>query len=222
MSAHARLRLFQDGGAANGTSGSWIGGIYENTANFENGEWKFGIQDLHHIFNARIAMAGSCWRGWWLRRREPHRLVVQQRLLLVLPAVRQQLQRVEQRQQQVPVARRRIRVMCGAAASPRNRWHVDGQLVQGLPGGSQDPRAAVRIPEIVEPAFHYANPVSGRPPKDGLISSGHAGGARIRGKDPGCRMLVTALCLKAIVLQRIAGEAPGFALCVAEAVSSGR
>ena len=60
MSAKARLRLFQDGGAANGTSGSWIGGIYENTAKFENGEWKFGIQDLHHIFNAS-------YRNGWAR-----------------------------------------------------------------------------------------------------------------------------------------------------------
>ncbi len=41
-----------------GTSASWIGGIYENTAFFENGEWKFGRQDLHHIFNA------SYKNGW--------------------------------------------------------------------------------------------------------------------------------------------------------------
>ena len=60
MSAKARLRLFQNGGAANGTSGSWIGGIYENTANVENGEWKFGIQDLHHLFNAS-------YRNGWAR-----------------------------------------------------------------------------------------------------------------------------------------------------------
>ncbi|MEO5923009.1 MAG: nuclear transport factor 2 family protein [Bryobacteraceae bacterium] len=52
MSAKARLRLFQGGGRMDGTSASWIGGTYENSAWFENGEWKFGIQDLHHHFNA--------------------------------------------------------------------------------------------------------------------------------------------------------------------------
>jgi hypothetical protein len=60
QSAKARLRLFQAGGNADGSSGSWIGGIYENTALFENGEWKFGIQDLHHIFNAS-------YRNGWAR-----------------------------------------------------------------------------------------------------------------------------------------------------------
>jgi len=50
--AKARFRLFQSGGSANGSSGSWIGGLYENTALKENGEWKFGVQDLHHTFNA--------------------------------------------------------------------------------------------------------------------------------------------------------------------------
>jgi SnoaL-like domain len=60
MSARARLRLFQAGGNADGSSGSWIGGIYENTAVVENGEWKFGIQDLHHIFNAS-------YRNGWAR-----------------------------------------------------------------------------------------------------------------------------------------------------------
>src|SRR6185369_9224293 len=52
QTAKARFRLFQSGGAANGSSGSWIGGLYENTALKENGEWKFGVQDLHHTFNA--------------------------------------------------------------------------------------------------------------------------------------------------------------------------
>ena len=58
--ARARLRLFQDGGNADGSSGSWIGGTYENTAVFENGEWKFGVQDLHHSFNAS-------YRNGWAR-----------------------------------------------------------------------------------------------------------------------------------------------------------
>ncbi len=60
LTAKARLRLFQAGGNADGSSGSWIGGIYENTAVFENGEWKFGIQDLHHLFNAS-------YRNGWAR-----------------------------------------------------------------------------------------------------------------------------------------------------------
>jgi len=59
-SANARLRLYQMGGNADGTSGSWIGGIYENTAVKENGEWKFGRQDLHHSFNAS-------YRNGWAR-----------------------------------------------------------------------------------------------------------------------------------------------------------
>src|SRR4029434_573799 len=52
QSAKARLRLFQLGGSADGSSGSWIGGIYANTAVRESGEWRFGIQDLHNIYNA--------------------------------------------------------------------------------------------------------------------------------------------------------------------------
>ena len=60
LTARARLRLFQAGGNADGSSGSWIGGIYENTALFENGEWKFGIQDLHHLYNAS-------YRNGWAR-----------------------------------------------------------------------------------------------------------------------------------------------------------
>ena len=59
-SAKARLRLFQCGGNADGTTGSWIGGIYENTAVLENGEWKFGVQDLLHTFNAS-------YRNGWAR-----------------------------------------------------------------------------------------------------------------------------------------------------------
>ena len=74
MSAKARLRLFQDGGSADGSSGSWIGGIYENTAIKENGEWKFGVQDLHHSFSASYrngwARVGAA-RGKPLAGREP-------------------------------------------------------------------------------------------------------------------------------------------------------
>src|SRR5690606_6126631 len=60
LSAKARLRLFQCGGNADGSTGSWIGGIYENTAIRESGEWKFGAQDLHHLFNAS-------YRNGWAR-----------------------------------------------------------------------------------------------------------------------------------------------------------
>lgn len=58
--ANARMRLFQSGGSADGSSGSWIGGIYENSAVFEDGEWKFGAQDLHHMFSAS-------YRNGWAR-----------------------------------------------------------------------------------------------------------------------------------------------------------
>ncbi len=97
-SARARVRLFQMGGAADGSSASWIGGVYENTALYENGEWKFGIQELYHAFNASYrngwarvgpvaralagqgkAGAGSCgrrnyagpgWRAEWVDHRD--------------------------------------------------------------------------------------------------------------------------------------------------------
>jgi hypothetical protein len=65
-SAKARLRLFQSGGSANGSSGSWIGGLYENTAVKEDGEWKFGVQDLHHTFNAP-------YRTGWAKMNAPSR-----------------------------------------------------------------------------------------------------------------------------------------------------
>jgi hypothetical protein len=51
--ARGRFRLFQGGGSANGSSASWIGGIYENQAFFDNGEWKYGVKDLQHQFSAR-------------------------------------------------------------------------------------------------------------------------------------------------------------------------
>lgn len=140
LSAKARLRLFQNGGAANGTSGSWIGGIYENTANFENGEWKFGIQDLHHIFNAS-------YRNGWARVGGG-----------AAPAARPAM---------------------APAAPPAGRDVRGGGLTEGLGGAASpsswmtqfppDRRIRARqyaFPEIVEPAFHYANPVSGREPAE--------------------------------------------------------
>jgi hypothetical protein len=117
QSAKARFRLFQGGGAANGSSGSWIGGIYENTAVKENGEWKFGIQDLHHIFNAS-------YRNGWGK----------------MPA--------------------RQGTVGSAAAAPR--------VLQDMTPDRPIRSRQYAFPEIVEPAFHYKNPVSGRMPKEFL------------------------------------------------------
>jgi hypothetical protein len=156
--AKARLRLFQDGGAANGSSGSWIGGIYENTAMIENGEWKFGIQDLHHIFNAS-------YRNGWARvgggapGGAPGAAAAPAR-----PAAAP-----------APVAG----AAPAAAAAPAGRDVRGGGLTEGL-GGAASPSSWMKdfppdrkirarqyaFPEIVEPAFHYANPVSGRAPKE--------------------------------------------------------
>jgi len=115
QSAKARFRLFQGGGAANGSSGSWIGGIYENTAVKENGEWKFGIQDLHHIFNAS-------YRNGWGK----------------MPA--------------------RQGTVGSASAAPR--------VLQDMTPDRPIRSRQYAFPEIVEPAFHYKNPVSGRMPKE--------------------------------------------------------
>ena len=117
QSAKARFRLFQGGGAANGSSGSWIGGIYENTAVKENGEWKFGIQDLHHIFSA------SYRNGWG----------------------------------KMPV---RQGTVGSAAAAPR--------VLQDMAPDRPIRSRQYAFPEIVEPAFHYKNPVSGRMPNEFL------------------------------------------------------
>jgi hypothetical protein len=134
--ASARLRLFQCGGNADGSSGSWIGGIYENTAVKENGEWKFGVQDLHHIFNAS-------YRDGWAR---------------ITAAVR-------------PKA---------PQGKPQTGRDVPGGgIQQGLGGALQPNRFALEFPpdrpirskqytfpEIIEPAFHYRNPVTGRMPPE--------------------------------------------------------
>jgi hypothetical protein len=133
-SARARVRLFQMGGAADGSSASWIGGIYENTALFENGEWKFGIQELYHAFNAS-------YRNGWAR--------------------------------VGPVAK------ALAGQGKPGREAVGGGITQGLGGArggtnvatEMPPDHAIRVrqyafPEIVEPPFHYKNPVSGRMPPE--------------------------------------------------------
>ncbi len=137
-SARARLRLFQCGGNADGSSGSWIGGIYENTAVKENGEWKFGVQDLHHIFNAS-------YRNGWAR------------------------------------IGTGLRVNNQSSRTPGGRDVPGGGIQQGLGGAAAPNRFAkdfppdrpirskqYAFPDIVEPAFHYKNPVSGRIPREFL------------------------------------------------------
>ena len=62
-SAKIRGRLFQMGGPAGG-EGSWISGIYENTAVDEGGTWKLSGMDLDYIWNAPS-------RGGWVRVKTP-------------------------------------------------------------------------------------------------------------------------------------------------------
>jgi hypothetical protein len=136
--AHARLRLFQMGGDADGSSGAWIGGIYENTAVLQDGEWKFQIQDLHHLYNAS-------YRGGWAR-----------------------------------VGQAGAGLRPPPATTAQGARPVGGGLRQGLGGALAPGRFAadfppdrpIRVqrqyafPDIVEPAFHYRNPVSGRMPAE--------------------------------------------------------
>jgi hypothetical protein len=135
-SAKARMRLFQCGGNADGSSGSWIGGIYENTAVKENGEWKFGVQDLHHIFNAS-------YRNGWAR-------------VGVLPRPSSPTSR-PQTGRDMPGGG--IQQGLGGAASP-NRFAKE------FPPDRPIRSKQYAFPEIVEPAFHYRNPVTGRIPPD--------------------------------------------------------
>ena len=136
MSANARTRLFQMGGNADGSSGSWIGGIYENTAFKEDGEWKFGRQDLHHLFNAS-------YRNGWAR--------VGQAAAAAAPAARSGTGR--------EVRGGGITQGLGGAASPRN---FASEMPPDYPIRSRQ----YAFPEITEPAFHYKNPVTGRMPKE--------------------------------------------------------
>jgi hypothetical protein len=134
QSAKARMRLFQCGGNADGSSGSWIGGIYENTAVKEGGEWKFGVQDLHHMFNAS-------YRNGWAR-----------------------IGLTPQAQPGKPLTRRDvpgggIQQGLGGAASP-------SRLAAEFPPDRPIRAKQYAFPEIVEPAFHYRNPVSGRMPTE--------------------------------------------------------
>jgi hypothetical protein len=62
-SAKIRGRLFQLGGPAKG-EGSWISGIYENTAVDEDGTWKLSGMDLDYVWTAPS-------RGGWVRVKTP-------------------------------------------------------------------------------------------------------------------------------------------------------
>ncbi len=157
QSAKARLRLFQGGGNADGSSGSWIGGLYENTAVKENGEWKFGIQDLHHTFNAS-------YRNGWARFGAARGTAANSAPVAGAPAA-------GERAGNAPAAGAR------AGGAPAGRDVPGGGIQQGL-GGAASPNRLVSefppdrpirsrqyaFPEIDEPAFHYTNPVSGRVP----------------------------------------------------------
>jgi hypothetical protein len=158
MSAKQRLRLFQDGGAANGSSGSWIGGIYEETAVYEDGEWKLATQDLHHLFNAS-------YRNGWARVGGVTTLKSQgDRAAPAAPVAAAGAQ---------PAA---VRAAGAAPAAPGGRDVPGGGLTQGI-GGMRSfdtkefpPDRQIRarqyaFPDIVDVGFHYVNPVSGRAPK---------------------------------------------------------
>jgi hypothetical protein len=134
-SAKVRVRLFQCGGNSNGSSGSWIGGIYENTALIENGEWKFGVQDLHHIFN-------TSYRNGWAR---------------VGAAAIAKLQPPNRPKSSGNVAGGGIQQGLGGAVSP-NRFMTE------FPPDRPIRSKQYAFPEIIEPAFHYKNPVTGRMP----------------------------------------------------------
>jgi hypothetical protein len=145
LRAKARLRLFQDGGNADGSSGSWIGGIYENTAVFENGEWKFGIQDLHHLFNASYRNGWGRAGGATIAAARPAGAST-----AAPPAA--------------PAAARNtqgggITQGLGGARSPSS-WSSQ------YPPDRRIRARQYAFPEITEPAFHYVNPVSGRAPKE--------------------------------------------------------
>lgn len=137
--ANARLRLFQSGGNADGSSGSWIGGIYENTAFFENGEWKFGRQDLHHLFNAS-------YRNGWAR---------------VGPSAAQTAD--ENSPKAGPEGRAfrggGITQGLGGAAAPN-------QFAADYPPDGPIRAKQYAFPEITVTAFHYKNPVTGREPPE--------------------------------------------------------
>jgi hypothetical protein len=146
LSAKARLRLFQGGGNADGSSGSWIGGIYENTAVYENGEWKFGTQDLHHLFNASYRNGWGRAGGATLPTR-------------AAPAEAAAPQAAGAAQAARNTQGGGITQGLGGARSPSS-WSTE------FPPDRRIRARQYAFPEITEPAFHYVNPVSGRAPKE--------------------------------------------------------
>jgi hypothetical protein len=147
QSAKGRFRLFQCGGNADGSSGSWIGGIYENTAVKEDGEWKFGIQDLHHLYNAS-------YRNGWAR-------VGAQAARAATPPAGT-----------APAAQGTARgaegrtVRGGGITQGLGGAQGGGNVAQQMPPDRKIRARQYTFPEIDEPAFHYKNPVSGRMPKE--------------------------------------------------------
>lgn len=138
--ANARLRLFQSGGSADGSSGSWIGGIYENTADFENGQWKFGRQDLHHLFYVS-------YRNGWARVGKSE-------------AVSKSGNNNRTRRD---IKGGGMTQGLGGAASPNS-------FAQDYPPDREIRAKQYSFPEISELAFHYKNPVTGRMPSELLIN----------------------------------------------------
>ncbi len=169
MSAKQRLRLFQDGGAANGSSGSWIGGIYEETAVFEDGEWKLARQDLHHLFNAS-------YRNGWARVGGVTRLKSQGDRPSVAPPVAAAAPRPAAPAAGPGAPAGASAARPAGAPAPAGREVPGGGLTQGIGGMTSfdtkafPPDRQIRarqyaFPDIVDVGFHYANPVSGREPK---------------------------------------------------------
>jgi hypothetical protein len=143
QTAQARMRLFQAGGSTDGSSGSWIGGIYENTAVFENGEWKFGVQDLHHLFSASYV-------DGWARYGEEAKLAMSGNVLALNRYFED---------------RTGIRQGLGGARGPAS-------FMEQLPPDGPIRAQQYAFPDITEPAFHYRNPASGRAPLE-LIPLDH-------------------------------------------------
>ena len=110
---------------------------------FENGEWKFGVQDLHHLFNAS-------YRNGWARvgdADQPRPAVVPQ----------------ASTQPQAAVGRN---VQGGGIAQGLGGARGPNSFATDFPPDHKIRSRQYAFPEITEPAFHYKNPVSGRMPAD--------------------------------------------------------
>jgi hypothetical protein len=149
--AKQRLRLFQDGGAANGSSGSWIGGIYEETAVFEDGEWKLATQDLHHLFNAS-------YRNGWARVGGVTKLKSQGDAAGPAAAA-------PARTAAVPPPPTGRDVPGGGLTEGLGGMRAGNSYAKDFPPDRQIRARQYAFPDIVDVGFHYVNPVSGRPPK---------------------------------------------------------